>query len=201
MKYSSLTDEQKLSLTSEEFLTLVKLEGIDRGIKPPITLENALKQSGAPGFSMPPDAMFFYEVCVPQAYGEPKATGICFKTLEQANRAIEGAFGTYTDGYGASEKKKLSTSDNFAVRQIWLSAASPKQYWAKFEEFFQDDTAFEKLCEECRDDVVKIRQAAYDKAVTMQKLKEYLLLAKNDVEIARAFWAKTERTEFPIIEA
>jgi hypothetical protein len=196
MKYTSLTDAQKLALNSEEFLIAVKLEGIDRGIKPPLTLENALRQSEMQGFSMPPDAVFFYEIIAPKSYSAER-TGVCFKTIEEAQRAIQGAFGIYQDGYGATASDRLADASGFQIRQVWISHTKPKQYWTKLEEFMQDDKEFEALCDECRNDLQALRQREYDKAVALRKRAEYMALAKGSAEIAAAFWAKTERTEFP----
>lgn len=196
MKYTSLTDAQKLALTPEDFLVAVKIEAIERGVKPPITLANALKQSEAQGFSMPPDAVFFYEILAPTSY-DNKPSGIVFRTAEEAQRAIVGAYGLYEEGYGATAKNKLANPEKFSIRQVWISGASPKQYWTRLEEYMQDDKAFDEICDECRTDLQAIRQREYDKAVRARKRKEYLALARGSLEIAQAFWAKTEPGDFP----
>ena len=67
----------------------------------------------------------------------------------------------------------------------------------QFEEFFEDDTEFQKVVDECLERHSQVRQAAYNAKVRSEKRAEYLRLAGGDETIARAFWAKTEGTEFP----
>lgn len=199
-RYFGLTDAQKLALTADDLRLAIKLEAVQRGIKPPITLEAHIRQSENIGFTTPPDAMVFHEIMVPTSYNV-EGSGVCFQTAEEAWAAMRGAFAVYSDGYGATQRMKLADSAKYCVRQIHVGGATPKSYHTKLEEFFQDDAEFDKLSDECVSDLSAIRQREYDLKVTQQKRKEYLELAKGNLEIARAFWSRAERTAFPEMEA
>ena len=48
--FSQLTRNETLDLTNEELNDAIRLEAIDRGIKPPITLSEALRRSEWRGY-------------------------------------------------------------------------------------------------------------------------------------------------------
>ena len=54
-----------------------------------------------------------------------------------------------------------------------------------------------ELLDECENDLSGIRQEEYNAKVNATKRAEYLRLAGNDEAIAKAFWAKTEKTDWP----
>ena len=196
-KYSEYTTAEKLALTQEEFAKAVKIEGIHRGIKPPITLGDALRKSEFNGFSLPADVAVFYEIVIPQgAYSGMKETGLCFNTAEAARAAMAGAFSISESGYGATAKKKITTGD-FSVKEAYITVEPQKWYATNLEEFFQDNEGFDKLSEECSADLSSLRQEAYNAAVLQRKRAEYLALANGDISIATAFWARTESVPFP----
>lgn len=196
-RYSALTDEQKLALDSEAMIVAVKLEAIHRGVKPPLKLEDAIRKSELTGFSMPPEAVTYYQIYAPSQYSTPEPTGLAFTSLEAATRAIKGAIPIYEDGYGVEKRTKIGDPGKFEVRATWVSLSKPKYFSAGIEEFYQDDAEFDAIAEECSADLSAIRQREYDRLVNAQKRKEYLALAKGNLEIAQAFWAKAERTPFP----
>ncbi len=144
--------------------------------------------------------MTFYELVRPQRYSGMERSGICFRTNDEARRALEGAVCILEEGY--SDTKKNSICDGvFSVQEVHVSFRSPKSFASKLELFEQDNTEYEKLCEECNADLNAIHQKRHNAKVTQEKRKQYLMLAQGNEEIAKAFWAKTEGGEFPIEEA
>lgn len=195
-RYFDLTESEKLALSQVDFVSAVEIEGINRGIKPPLKLENAINQVGWTGFTIPADSVIFYELTVPERYGSGKGTGICFRTPAAARAALTDALAVCEEGYGA-DKKNILVSGDFGVREAYVSLTKPKSLATKLEEIGQDDSEFEKLCLECTNDLSAIRQAKYDAAVRSQKRAQYLSLAQGNEDIAKAFWSKTEAGEFP----
>ena len=51
---------------------------------------------------------------------------------------------------------------------------------------------YEKLYEECCENLRELRSNAYRREVRMAKREKYLALAKGDLAIAKNFWASTE---------
>lgn len=195
-RYKELTQTEKLALNYEEFIAAVKLEGIERGIKPPTTLENFLNQQPFTGFTIPADSVFFYEVMVPGEYGENSGSGLAFKTIEEARAAMNNAIALCESGYGSDKKSKI-VSGIFSVREVSISLSRPKSFSVTINEFAEDNTEYHALCDECSKDLSNLRQGEYDAKVLARKRAEYLSLANGNIDIAKNFWAKTERTEFP----
>ena len=183
-RYCDLTTEEKLKLTTQELTDSVALEGLHRGLKPRITLDNLINQSGYSGFSIPADTVIFYEIIRSDKYGGPKLTGICYKTAEEARAALNNAVSIEEEGYG-DNKRNVITSGDFTVQERYVTLTK------------QDDTAQDELADECADDLRNLRQEAYNAKVKSTKRAEYMRLANGDESIAKAFWAKTEGTEFP----
>ena len=197
-RYTDLTVSEKLSLDSSDgFINAVKIEAIQRGIKIPTTLSQAINSFPLTGFSIPPDAVMLYEICAPSSYGEPKKTGVAFKTRDEAVRALQGAIPVYEDGYGATAQMKIGDSSKFEIREAYITFVKPASIVFSLEQLNEDTTAYDALLEECRKDLEAIRQNEYNKRVLQQKRAQYLDLAKGDESIARAFWAKVEGGEFP----
>lgn len=195
-RYFDLTETEKITLSQEQFVEAVKIEGIHRGIKPPIALDQAINQLGFNGFTIPADSTCFYEIMHPRNYGGCDPTGICFKTLESARLALQGAICIVEDGYGADKRHKIIEGE-FSVRETYLTNLKQKSFTIKLEELIQESEAFEKLSEECAEDLSRIRQAKYDAAVRSNKRRQYLELAKGDEGIAKNFWSKTEGSDWP----
>jgi hypothetical protein len=195
-RYSEFSEAEKLAMTSEALHDAIIVEAIMRGIKPPISLTAALAQSEYIGFQFPPQHVVFYEIMAPGSYSSPNATGLCFRTAEQAHAAMLGAVSITEEGYGANKKRRIIEGD-FSVRELYITTSSPKTTQARIEEFFQDNTEFDKVAEECTNDIRALRQRDYDRQVTSEKRANYLRLAKGDESIAKAFWDSAERTEWP----
>lgn len=195
-KYTLLTTEEKLSLTPESFLKAVKLEAIDRGIKPQITIEDAIRRTEFVGYQINPEHVSVFEVLRPNRYNDSKSTGLCYLDRELAEKALNGAVSCEDEGYGA-DKRTTINSGEFAIGERFISLTKMKNVQTKIEEFFQDDKEFDAVAEECRLDLQTLRQAEYDTRIRNRKKAEYLELADKNETIARAFWAKTEKTEWP----
>lgn len=195
-RYFDLTTTEKLGLKDDDFMTAVKLEAVNRGIKPPLTIEGELANMGNVGFTLPPDHIVIYEVIAPDRYGTRKETGMCFKSAEAARASFENALGLIEDGYGATAQKKLVQGE-FSVQERYISFTKSSQVRTQIIEHADDTKDFDALCEECRVDLQEKRQAKYNREVSLRKRAQYLELAQGNVEIAKSFWAKTEGTEFP----
>lgn len=197
-RYFDHTKEEKLTLSHDDFHASVKIEAIERGIKPPITLDNILKQQPFMGFNLPPDTAFFYEIMVPGQFRDGTPTGLAFKTIEEARAAMTNAVAIHEEGCGADKRQKICYGE-FSVREVYITLTKSKTFACAVEELTsgEDELEFNKLCEECSNDLQTLRQEDYNREVTERKRAEYLSLAGGDEEIAKRFWAKTERAEFP----
>jgi hypothetical protein len=197
-RYFDMTEDEKLALNETDLYASVKVEGVHRGIKPPLTLDQAIAQVGYTGFTIPADAVAFYELTVPGEYSHNPNTGtnLCFKTQAEAERALVGAIVVVESGYNEGRHNKI-VGGSPGVRAVWVTQSKQKSLFTKLEELKQDNTDFEKLAEECRDDLSRIRQERYNTRVRSEKRKQYLELAQGNEEIAKSFWAKTEGTDFP----
>jgi len=202
-RYFALSSAEKLALTSEQLATAVKLEAIERGVEPPITLDNALRQADAQGFSLDSGMTQFYELLAATSnYGNPEPTGIAFRTREEAEAALKGAFNVCKEGYDAEAYWKMGDPNKLGVAIRWIGLNKSFGYWSKLEAYQQDTEAFDKVAEECRDDLSKVRQDDYNRRVLQVKRAEFLALANGDEAIARAFWGKTQgNTPFPEVLA
>lgn len=197
--YFKIPEAERLSLTDADLIIAIKLEAIDRGIDLPTSLDESLQRSGAKGFSIPADTSKVFEICAKTStYGSADRTGIAFQSLEAAQRALEGAFAIVSEGYDARKKSLLvNPFESFEIRVAHLLYTPEKGYWTKLTELTENSESFDQLCEECRSDLERVRQKDYDRRVLQVQRKEYLSLAGGNVEIARAFWAKTKHTSFP----
>lgn len=202
-RYYDLTTEEKLKLSGDAIHDAIKLEAIHRGIKPPVTLEGVINQHGFVGFVTPPDSVNFYELCGPQQYGESvQPTGIAYKTEAEALRALENCIFLTADGYGADKKcKPVAGIGSVRVARISLTPR-PKSFASTFQEYSQaeDDEKYETLSKEIQDELNGIWQADYNMRVQNERRKEYMRLAKGDEDVAKAFWSRSERTEWPVAE-
>lgn len=196
-RYFDNTREEKLAFSEPDLNSAINLEAVERGIAIPVSLENLLKQHPFVGFTTPGDAVFFYEVCCPQSYGSGKPTGLCFKTIEEARNAIQNGLAIESDGYGINNRQKVIYGD-FVIREVFISLTKPKTFAIAVEEAESaGGEGYNKLCEECCKDLQGLRQAEYDQQVNQRKRQEYIALAGGDEEIAKRFWNKSERGEFP----
>ena len=197
-KYTDYSSSEKLALTPDELEKSVKLEAIHRGVAVPITLDAKLKQIEAKGFNMPAEySEFFMLMAQSASYNSPEATGIAFKSLEQAKAALNGSYLVYQDGFDHKRCWKLGPTDGFSIQQVCVVDRWQQSYWTKLQELSEDTQRFDDLCEECRLDLEKVRQDDYNVRVNQVARQQYIDLADGNEEIARAFWIKTKGSPFP----
>lgn len=195
-RYFDYTDKEKLSLSHEDFQHSITLEAMWRGIKPPITLSEALVRTEYRGYQIPPESTVVFEIVKESSYSN-SPSGMAYLDRSKAQAAIDGLVGIENDGYGATAKKKIAPS-GFVIQETRISLRDAKGFQSKLDEFLQDNTEFETVAQECCEDFSKVRQADYNTRVTAEKRAEYLRLAKGNEEVAKSFWNKTERTEWPL---
>jgi len=196
-RFNDYTDAELLGIDNATFNDAVRLEAIARGVKPPIPLSEALRSSEWRGYQCPGDAAAVWEIMAPTEYGQPRGSGIAFQDEDRAMKAMQGAISVRHDEYGADKGFKFNQQDGWAVRKVLVGSTKSAQAWAKFEAYREDTADFDKVVEECTTRWSTVLQAAYDKKVRSERRAEYLRLAAGNEEIARAFWDKAERTEWP----
>ncbi|NBW19950.1 MAG: hypothetical protein EBR82_69465 [Caulobacteraceae bacterium] len=189
-RFADYTDAELLGIDNETLNKAIRIEAIQRGIKPPITLSEALRRSEWVGYQKPAEAIKVFRIRQGYAHSD-------FGWLDEAkaHAALEGMVKLEKINYNRDDMK-VSAADA-TVEVVWVGVSSGSDKAAKFEEFFQDDTAFNTVRDECMERLGRVRQAAYDAKVRSEKRAEYMRLASGNEDIARAFWAKTEGTEFP----
>lgn len=193
-KISDYTDSELLGLTNEQFNDAIRLEAIDRGVKPPIPISDALRTSEWRGYQHPGDRAVVYMIRVCGRRGSMSDTGAAYLTMEAAEKALTGMVSVDQD-YTTKAWKLYDA--NPSIVAVSVGADPSKQKWAKFEEYYQDDAEFDEIAEEATKRLSDVRQADYTKRVMGERKVEYLRLANGDEQIARNFWAKAERTEWP----
>lgn len=188
--FNALTDAEVLGLSNEDLNDAIRLEAIERGIQPPITLSEALRRSEWRGYQKPAEAIKVFRIR--QGYHQSD-----FGWLDEAKAhfALEGLVKIEKVNYRNDDLKIVSPDASIEV--VWIGTGKGEEKAAKFEEFTQDNTEFNKVRDECLERYSNVRQDAYNAKVRTEKRAEYMRLARGDEAIARAFWAKVESGEFP----
>jgi len=191
--FNSLTNAEILSLSNEDLNDSIRLEAIERGIQPPITLSEALRRSEWRGYKKPAEAIKVFRIR--QGYYQSD-----FGWLDEAkaHAALEGVVKIERADY-TSNNLKISNSDA-SVEVAWIGANTSVEKADTFEEFTQDDTKFNEVRDECLGRYSAVRQEVYNTKVRQEKRAEYLRLARGDEAIARAFWSKVESGDWPEAE-
>lgn len=195
-RYYDLTKEEKLNINESDLSAAIKVEAIQRGIKPPITLDQALAQTNYKGFTIPPDAITLYEIVVSQPYSSDCETGIAFRTVEEARKSIEGAMFLTGPDYTTKLRRIAGAA---SIREVYITCTQSRlSLLAKVEE--EDLTPsrdFQTLADECMADLGSVMQDDYNAKLNTRKRAEYISLANGDEEIAKQFWSKIEKTIWP----
>ena len=195
-KFTDYSDTELLTLDNESFNDSIRLLAIERGIKPPVTLPEALRTSEWRGYQKPAESVKVFQLAVSSSYGGTVVSELGFLDEATAMRALEGMVHIDSEGYGATQKWVIkSGTPTLQVRLIGVTPSESKA--AKFVEFTQDNSEFDKVAEECVTRFSEVRQAAYNKRVNLEHKAEYLRLAQGNEEIAKGFWAKVEHMEWP----
>ncbi len=191
--FNQLTDSEVLNLSNEDLNDSIRLEAIDRGIKPPITLSEALRRSEWRGYTKPAEAIKVWTLKV--GY---HSSNFGFLDEQLAAKALEGMVCIEENSYTHPKIKITTDIPEIVLKHVGIEASTQKA--SKFEEFFQDDTEFNKVRDECLERYSKVRQDAYNTRVRQEKRAEYLRLARGNEEIAKSFWAKVESGEWPVAD-
>lgn len=196
-RFTSLTPAQLLALTSDDFNLAVRLEALERGIRPPVPLSEALKKSEWRGFRAPADFVEVWSVAILSGYGTSRETGIAYLDKAQAEAALVGMV--------RLEESRTSRGDKFmkicdahpTIVCVRVPGRAEIVRPVGIEEYYQDDTDFLSLVEECRAAWNDALQKDYDRKVALERKAEYLRLAGGDAGVAERFWNKVEKTPWP----
>lgn len=191
--FSQLSRNEIIDLTNEELNDSIRLEAIERSIKPPITLSEALRRSEWRGYTKPAEAIKVWRL----KFGY-HTSNFGFLDEQIAAKAIEGMICIEENSYSHPRIKITSDTPEIVLNYVGVEAGSQKA--SKFEEFTQDDTEFNKVRDECLEKHSEVRQQAYNAKVRLERKAEYLRLAGGNEEVAKNFWSKTEGTTWPTNE-
>lgn len=194
-RFSLYTDAELLVIDNQELNDAIRREAIERGIKPPVTLSEALLNSEWRGYQQPASFIEVFRISVDGGYRR-NPLEIGFLKQEDAERALRGMVRIFEDGYGDKAKMKIGDASP-TVERVLIGDEPQKVTAAKFQAYMQDDTEFNAVVEECTNRYSEVRQADYNRRVTLERRAEYLRLANDNEEIARAFWQKAEKTPWP----
>jgi len=191
--FSQLTRNETIDLTNEELNDAIRLEAIERGMKPPVTLSEALSRSEWRGYTKPAESIKVFTLKI--GY---HSSNFGFLDEKLAERALEGMVCVEENTYSNPRIKITQERPEVVTKFVGVEAGSQKA--AKFEEYTQDDTEFVKVRDECLEKYSEVRQQAYNAKVRAERKTEYLRLAGGSEEIARNFWSKAEGTAWPTAE-
>ena len=191
--FSQLTRNETIDLTNEELNDAIRLEAIERGMKPPVTLSEALSRSEWRGYTKPAESIKVFTLKI--GY---HSSNFGFLDEKLAERALEGMVCVEENSYSNPRIKITQERPEVVTKFVGVEAGSQKA--AKFEEYTQDDTEFVKVRDECLEKYSEVRQQAYNAKVRAERKTEYLRLAGGSEEIAKKFWAKAEGTAWPTAE-
>ncbi|UOF78071.1 mafG [Caudoviricetes sp.] len=189
--FTQYTDQELLSISVQDLNDAIRREAIERGIKPPMPLSEALRTSEWRGYQLPAENAAVWEINKLDGYSK---SGIAYLTEELATKALEGLV-SVEHGYG-NQAPKLKTGC-FGIIKVFISVSPSESKAEKFEEYYQDDTKFNDVRDECLKRLGEVRQADYNRRVNAEKKAEYLRLAGGNEDVAKAFWAKVEGGEWP----
>lgn len=190
-RFADYTDAELIGIDNETLNIAIRVEAIQRGIKPPITISEALRRSEWIGYQKPAEAIKAFRIrcgCDASDFG--------WLDEAKAQAALDGLVKIEPIRYSEANGLKIGNSDA-TVETVWIGVSKAESKAAKFEEFSEDDTEFQNVVDECLERYGQVRQNAYNAKVRSEKRAEYIRLAGGDETIARAFWAKTEGNEFP----
>ena len=191
--FSQLSRNEILDLTNDELNDSIRLEAIDRNIKPPITLSEALRRSEWRGYQKPGEAIKVFRLR--QGW---YTTDFGWLDEAKAVAALDGLVKIEKIGYKDDNLKIVNSDVN--VETVFVGVSKGESKAAKFMEYFDDSTEFDKVSEECIEKYSAVRQEAYNAKVRSERKAEYLRLAGGNEEVAKNFWSKTEGTTWPTDE-
>lgn len=192
-RYNQLTTEEKLALTDQSFADAVKLEALDRGIKPQVTLSESIRSSEWHGYQYPVNGVRVWVVESGNNYGN----SIGYLDPELARKAMEGAI-LVGDRYTGGRSIKSVLTDPPVLREMVLGGNTVNAASFKLEDALDSpDPAYVELVKACSEDWHAVLQADYDGKVRATRWAEYLRLAQGDAAVAAAFWQRAGEGSLP----
>ena len=188
--FFQLSRNEIIDLTNEELNDFIRLEAIERGIKPPIPLSEALRRSEWRGYQKPAEAIKVFRLR--QGY---YTTDFGWLDEAKAQAALDGLVKIEKVNY--KDDNLRIGSPEVTVETVWVGVSKHEQKAAAFEAFYEDTTEFDKVRDECLEKCSEVRQQAYNAKVRAERKAEYLRLAGGNEEIAKNFWSKAEGTTWP----
>jgi hypothetical protein len=186
-------DDELMAMSQEQLQDSIRLEAIERGIKPPITLPDALLKSEWRGYQKPAESVTVYGLKV--GYHDSR-----FGWLSEAKAiaAMEGIVEIDTAYRNGRTVEVLKATGEVNVVSHIIGVSPAESASSKFEAFMNEkEDEFNKLVEECLARYSNVRQERYNSKVRAVQKYEYLRLAQGDEEIAKAFWAKAHMGAWP----
>lgn len=190
-RFCDYSDSELIGITNDQLNDAIRIEAIHRGINPPITLPEALRRSEWRGYQKPAEAIKVFAL---KCGYHTSPFGWLDEALAQ--RAIEGMIGIEDSSYPTPHTKIKTDIPEIVTKWIGVEKSSEKA--SKFTEYVDEkQDEFDKLRDECIERFSSVRQSAYNVQVNLTKKAEYLRLAGNNEEVAKAFWSKVERSVWP----
>lgn len=195
--FNQYTNTELLALDNDTVNDAIKLEAIERGVTPPIPFSEVLLKAEFHGYTKPLEAVPVFELCIQGKYSGISNSGLGYLSESQAVTALEGLVQIEEVTYGADQGTKLHQGVA-SVMKKYVGVSKAEQAWAKVVTYQEGLEPFNKIMEECITRLTGVRQADYTRRVNSEKRVEYLRLAGGDETIAKGFWAKVEKTEWPL---
>lgn len=197
-KFSQYTDAELIDLPPESIEDSIRLEAIDRGIRIPVALSEALRTTEFAGFQRTGDHAAVYEILAPNRWGAPEATGVAYLSEARAEAALEGAVSIRHETYGPDAGPHVNpTSNAWRVAKVCIPSLRAVTLGKHIVPDTQDTKDFDDLAESCLSRIATAKQAAYNARVLAERKAEYLRLANGDEAVAKAFWGKVEQAAWP----
>lgn len=192
-RFSELTKEELVDIEGDVLGDAIRVEAIERGIKIPIKMSEAVSKVAYQGTATSEGDMVVYQLDTEGYYEE-----VGWLTEEDAIRAMQGVVcigSTYKNGRNG---KKIDHEKVVVVKRIQFPGEPELYKIAQITEWLDEDrTAYDELLDECVSQVRAVRQQDYDDKVARERKAEYLRLADGDEEIAKRFWTKAETLSWP----
>lgn len=195
-RFNDYTDTELLALDNETVNDAIRIEAIQQGVTPPIPLSEAIRKTEWRGYQKPAEAIPVYEICMSGKYNNLSCSGVGYLDEARAVNALDGLIQIEEVTYGNDKGTKIHQG-TATIQKKMVGISKSEQAWAKLEAFNQDNAKFNEVSDVCIERLSKVRQADYERRVNAEKKIEYLRLAGGNEEIAKGFWSKVERTEWP----
>ena len=195
-RFNDYTDAELVGMTNEQFNDAIRIEAIERGVKPPIALSDAIKQSEWRGYSKPGNAVKVF--CLKSGYHR---NPVGWLDEAKALAALEGAVHVGSRYRNNRSETCIETGD-ITIETVLIGVSDSEVARVKFEEALDDKESveFTAIKDECIEKLGRVMQEAYNTKVRREKRAEYLRLAGGDEGIAARFWSRAEGSAWPTAE-